>query len=601
LAKRGAVPALRQAVNSARSVSLRRNAVWTLVQIGTPAARAALRPAFADRDGSVRQAAAFSAGSLRDQDAASALIKLLAHEDPFLRRASATALGQIGNAEAIPALLEALAADNDEFLAHALTFALIEINQPQATAKGLSHASPQVRRAALIALDQMPGNSLTREQVAPLLAADDPALRRTALEIVGRRRWADQVTALLRQWLAEPTPSAEQKTMIQAVIRALAREAAVQKIVLDTLAADATPPALQLVILDGLAQSELEQLPAPFAELLGRRLPKSDRAFQQQVAALVWAKDTAQLDGHFLRLSRDRALPASLRLTMLAIAGRRRPNLDKELFDFLAGKFDEDTAPADRLLAAEALAGATLDNAHLLGVARLVERVGPLELPVLFRTFEKDSIPLTRGNLGGVLVAALAKSPGLAGISTDRVDKLARRLTPAHVAEVKKLLDRLHGDRAKIAARMLELERETAGGDAARGRVLFFGKRAACSTCHRLHNQGGNMGPDLSKIAAIRTGRDLLEAVVFPDATIVNGYESYTVATAAGQLHTGLLARQSPEAVYLLTPSKGELRIGRPDITDLTPTRTSLMPQGLERILSKEELSDLLAFLRGLK
>ena len=71
-----------------------------------------------------------------------------------------------------------------------------------------------------------------------------------------------------------------------------------------------------------------------------------------------------------------------------------------------------------------------------------------------------------------------------------------------------------------------------AGGDVGRGRRIFFGEKVACSSCHTIGTEGGHVGPDLTGIGAIRSGHDLLEAVVFPSASFVPGHEVYNVETA---------------------------------------------------------------------
>jgi putative membrane-bound dehydrogenase-like protein len=58
-------------------------------------------------------------------------------------------------APAVPVLLEALRGNNDRFLAHAIIYALIRINDREATARGLQDRDPYVRRGAQLALDGM--------------------------------------------------------------------------------------------------------------------------------------------------------------------------------------------------------------------------------------------------------------------------------------------------------------------------------------------------------------------------------------------------------------------------------------------------------------
>ena len=62
-----------------------------------------------------------------------------------------------------------------------------------------------------------------------------------------------------------------------------------------------------------------------------------------------------------------------------------------------------------------------------------------------------------------------------------------------------------------------------------------------------------------------------------------------------------MLARETAEAVYLVTAERAELRVPRAEIAAIERGRTSIMPQGLDAQLSREELRDLFAFLRRLR
>ena len=109
------------------------------------------------------------------------------------------------------------------------------------------------------------------------------------------------------------------------------------------------------------------------------------------------------------------------------------------------------------------------------------------------------------------------------------------------------------------------------------------------------------MGPDLSKIASIRAGRDLLESVVYPSASFARGYEPVIVKTKDGDVQSGIIARETADAVYLYNAQRVETRIGRSDIADLRPSPVSIMPEGLDAQLGRKQLADLLAFLQSLK
>ena len=120
---------------------------------------------------------------------------------------------------------------------------------------------------------------------------------------------------------------------------------------------------------------------------------------------------------------------------------------------------------------------------------------------------------------------------------------------------------------------------------------------AACSSCHRMENEGGAVGPDLSQIGRLRTSQDLVEAVVFPSSTITLDFRSYTIITDEGRIHTGIIVRETSDAIYLRTAELAEIRLSRQSGEEMSESSVSIMPDGLEKTMSAQELSDLLEFL----
>src|SRR5262249_10347389 len=151
-----------------------RNAIWAATRIDHPGARAAVRHALYDADETTRQVAIHSVSVWRDRDALPALLELL--KGPWMqnRRAAAEAIGRIGDKSAVPVLLDVVGEPRgaepgspaDHVLEHALTYALIELDNPKGTAAGLKSANVLTRRAALTALDQMEGGGLSAAAVA---------------------------------------------------------------------------------------------------------------------------------------------------------------------------------------------------------------------------------------------------------------------------------------------------------------------------------------------------------------------------------------------------------------------------------------------------
>ena len=160
----------------------------------------------------------------------------------------------------------------------------------------------------------------------------------------------------------------------------------------------------------------------------------------------------------------------------------------------------------------------------------------------------------------------------------------------------------LNQDAAKQKAHLESLLAEVHGkGDVRRGQAIFNSTKAACLSCHAIGYQGGKVGPDLTRISEVRSERDLLESIVYPSASFVRSYEPVVIATKDGEEQSGVLRKDAPDEVLLATGPTTEVRIARADITEIRPGTVSVMPQGLDEQLSRQELADLLAFLKNTK
>jgi putative heme-binding domain-containing protein len=162
------------------------------------------------------------------------------------------------------------------------------------------------------------------------------------------------------------------------------------------------------------------------------------------------------------------------------------------------------------------------------------------------------------------------------------------------------LLKTLHADAAQQAARLDALLAEVRGrGDVRRGQAIFNSARAACASCHAIGYLGGKVGPDLTRISEVRNERDLLEAIVYPSASFVRSYEPVLVTTRGGEDYSGVLRKDGVDEIILATGPQTEVRLARSEVAELRPGTVSVMPQGLEEQLTRDELADLLAFLRN--
>jgi putative heme-binding domain-containing protein len=161
------------------------------------------------------------------------------------------------------------------------------------------------------------------------------------------------------------------------------------------------------------------------------------------------------------------------------------------------------------------------------------------------------------------------------------------------------LLASLNVDAARQRQRLEELLAAGKAGDVRRGQAVFNNPKAACLSCHTIGYLGGKIGPDLTRIGQIRSERDLLEAILFPSASFARGYEPVVVTTASGAIHGGVLRSDLSDTVVLVNGAGEEIRILRREIVDMQPGAVSIMPPGLDTQLSRQELTDLLAFLKA--
>lgn len=142
--------------------------------------------------------------------------------------------------------------------------------------------------------------------------------------------------------------------------------------------------------------------------------------------------------------------------------------------------------------------------------------------------------------------------------------------------------------------RRLNNDLRAARGDAKSGHALFT---KHCAACHRLHGEGGTVGPELTH--ANRADRDyLLVSVIDPSAIIRKEYLAYTAETRDGRRVTGVITAQTP-ATVTLTNSKAEpVSLRRDEIESLRESPVSVMPEGLLTGLKPQELRDLFAYLQ---
>lgn len=575
------------------SARTRLDAVWAAARSGRPEA---VRKALADADAGVRQAAAAVAGLHRDAGAEAALAGLLAATQPApVRREAATALGRIGKGSR--PLLEALKSAPDRFLEHALLFALIRIGESESLKSALKDESAAIRRGALIALDQLPGDLLSADLVLPLLDPADPALLQEAFRVIARRpAWSQSISGLAREWLSQG-PDDVQSDLLRGVVVAFGRDSRFQDLLAGALRDPATPSTSRRLVLETLPRAVGERWPSVWLAELRWSLEHPEPAVVRQAVAAIRASGVADFDAFLTSIAKDGVRGEELRLEAAQTVSARLPKLDPELHRFLLGCIDATKPPLTRLAAAEALGRSPLDDPQLTALLARLPGAGPLELPRLAAAYERT----VNADLLKRWAKTLGECSAVESLPVDLLRRIAKKGGAPLQEALAPVLKRIEVDAEGMRVRMEQWAPALTGGDVVRGRAVFLGPKAGCTACHTIQGQGGRVGPDLSRIGSIRSRRDLLEAVVFPSATFARGFEPVLIRTRGGAVLDGIVARETADAIVLFTAERTEKRISRDSIAELRESKVSVMPQGLDTQIGAEELRDLIAFLASLK
>lgn len=123
---------------------------------------------------------------------------------------------------------------------------------------------------------------------------------------------------------------------------------------------------------------------------------------------------------------------------------------------------------------------------------------------------------------------------------------------------------------------------------------------ASCRRCHKVDDDGGAVGPDLSRIGAEKTREYLLESLVDPNKQIAKGFETATFALLSGKVVSGIVKAEDDHAITLMDANGGSIRVKQDDIDDRAVGKSG-MPEDLIKNLSKADLRDLVEFLSSRK
>ncbi|MCA8995438.1 MAG: HEAT repeat domain-containing protein, partial [Planctomycetaceae bacterium] len=586
------IPLLAHRVKSG-DILPRQNAIWALTRMRIPDAMKAVHPAFGDREPKIREIACHSVAATRDASAKELLLGALKEADhPHIVRQAIRALGRIGDSEAVRPLLAQAAMATDRALEHAAIYAVIEINDPQETAKFLSRAKPSVQRAALIALDQM-DNQILSEQILRKALAGPTKVQATAMWVLMHRpEWNSLIAETVDNWLQGKI--AHDESTIPSLI---GNGQQFPDLIAKGLAGEDVPEERKLTILDALMQAPQPKLVEEWVVPLTKLLTSESRELQTQAMRTVARFGGAAFDPVLDEIALDEGKTIPVRMAALDARVSSGEPVSVEEFSFLMSLVDREGASASRDLATQILSRGVLTSEQLSRLVPLISVAGPIDLRSLMKPFERcrDEAVL------GELIDALARAKSLASLTSAELTAISKRWPEEPSQSLGAVFEQLGQQEQKRVERLTALEPIAKAGSAVRGHEIFFSEKAKCVTCHRVGEKGGKIGPDLSAIGRIRRERDLLEAILFPSVSFAREFEPYAVATSDGKVFTGLIVRETEETITIQQQTGDPVSIARDDIEQIAPSPVSIMPQGLDTGLTDEQIGDLVAYLRSLQ
>ncbi len=396
--------------------------------------------------------------------------------------------------------------------------------------------------------------------------AQSPYLRAAALSSVHARN----VAALLDRLFASPSETELPAELREEVLRmavALGDEPAVAR----AFEISCTPA-------EGVyAPWQLAALSAAL-EQIGSRRAKLPSAVQSQLRqAFLWARETVL----------DDEAPQAARLAALPLLGREPEALEDDL-ELLVELLAPQNPPALQEAALQSLAGLEQED-----LADLLVELVPTTTPRLQAKIV--DVLLSRAAWTETLLAAVADgdiAPAL--LDATRRQRLLTHKNAAIRQQAESLLSgSASADRKAIVEQYQDVLSLT--GHAQRGRQVF---RSKCAACHRLENVGHEVGADLAALKD-RSGQAMLIAILDPNQAVEDKYRDYALITVQGRILNGVLASETGSSITLLGQEGKEHHVLRRDIDILQSTGKSLMPEGLEKELSRQDLADLIAYIAG--
>lgn len=514
----------------------------------------------------------------QDQAAIPLLKKLVSgHSRPLTRLHALCSLDGLGAVEA-KLLVVALKDEHPGMRRHAARLAGSMKSIPDALAKSLAalvdDADVHVRIEVAQALGQCHQPSAVGALAKMLTAkGQDPHVTATAMSSLNKENVGTVVLSRLEH-------GAARSSRLTADLMRMASLFGANSAVFDALTSISRPNPQgkyadwQLSALIGILDA-LDQRKTPLAKLLAARGDKHETTLQRTKAMFVsLRKDVVDDD-----------TPIARRLLILRLLGRG-PWLAEGDFKLISDLIVPQSDVALQLASVDTLGRTGHEKAPELLTQRWESHGPKVRRAVL------NALLARRRWQDRLLELIAAKTVRADELSASQREQLLNHEDAAVRRRAgKALAQSTDTDRAKVVA--MHQKALTLRGDDVRGLEVF---KKSCSACHRVRNIGKNVGPDLKALSS-RSPQAMLIAILDPNRAVEDRYRSYTALTVDGLQVTGVLTSETASNVTLADSEGRQHVILRSNLERLRNTGKSLMPEGVEKDLSQQQLADVIALI----
>lgn len=458
-----------------------------------------------------------------------------------------------------------------------------------------AEADPKVRKAALLALSELPpgaGGAFALARFLPHTADSEVASPALLAAVAVHHR------ALLAA-VADLPDRAALLPLVESAARAFAASGDYTGLDGALAAAARAKPGVAARVVAGLAAgwpaAKGAQLNADGEKAIGALLPQLPATDRGRLLKLASAWGVKGIDAQLAEITRaafatlaDERAKDDARVSAAQQVVEFQPDSDDAAAKLLAAVTPESSAALASGVF-EALAQSRAKGAAVAVVAKLKDlppTVRPTALKLVLA--KTDS---TKAFLGAVEKGVLRFD----ALALDQRAALASHPDKDVSERAKKLLALGGGlpnaDRQKVIEELKHILAKS--GDAANGKKMFA---AHCAKCHKHGAEGVAIGPDLTGFG-VHPKEEILIHVIDPSRSVEGNFKLYRVTTADDRTILGILGATTGTTVEIVDADAKRHPLQKSDIVTLKETDKSLMPEGFEKVMKVAELTDLMEFL----